>query len=145
MEGTEQLEESSFLHRVSPGLKLRQQSCLAGSVTACQHLFPSLSFFFMDFICSRIWYLMDKRDNNPHRIFLPYSTLYYLLKILFILCVSVLHLCLCTTCVPDVRGSQNRVSDTLEIELTDGCESPFGHWESNGLTTSHISSPYLLT
>lgn len=108
----------------------------------CQHLVPSLSLF-MDFICSRIWYLMDKRDrdNNPHRFFLPYSTLYYLLKILFILCVSVLHICLCATCVPGVRGSKNRVSDTLEIELTDGCEPPFKHWESNGLTTEPYFQP----
>lgn len=84
---------------------------------------------------------MDKRDrdNNPH--FLPYSTLYYLLKIIFILCVSVLFLCLCTTCVPGVRGSQERASDTPEMELTDGCEPPFGHWESNRLTIEPYFQP----
>lgn len=45
-----------------------------------------------------------------------------------------LHVCLYTRCMPDVmsfRGSQKRVSDPIELKLTDGCKPSFVHWESN--------------
>lgn len=37
----------------------------------------------------------------------------------FCLCVLsvLLHLCVCTTCVPDVRGGQKRALDSLILEL----------------------------
>ena len=45
------------------------------------------------------------------------------------MCMGVLHSCM--SYITDVHEAQKRVLDTLELELTDACELPFGCWEPN--------------
>jgi hypothetical protein len=50
------------------------------------------------------------------------------------MCMSLcLHVCMyvCAQCVCSSCGSQKRVSDPLELELTDGYESLCGCWKLN--------------
>lgn len=40
-------------------------------------------------------------------------------------------LCMCTLCVPGAQEGQKRTSITPGTGVTDGCEPPYGYWESN--------------
>lgn len=64
--------------------------------------------------------------NLPNSKPIAYSDSYFLCIWVFWLCV-----CLCITCVPDATRGQEKASDTLDPELTYGCEPPYGRWESN--------------
>lgn len=46
-----------------------------------------------------------------------------------LMCMGVLHSCM--SYITDVYEAQKRALDTLELELTDACELPFGCWEPN--------------